>query len=72
LKNWTRETDFLLDVILDGLLMLLHLEFQSTDAAEMAQRLLEYNIMATREHGRKVLSSVIYLRPDKYIVETPF
>ncbi len=71
LKNWTRETDFLLDVILDGLGMLLHLEFQSTDDADMAQRLLEYNIMATREHGRKVLSCVIYLRPDKNIAESP-
>jgi len=71
LKNWTRETDFLLDVILDGLLMLLHIEFQSTDDTDMAQRLLEYNILATREHGRKVLSCVIYLRPDKTIVETP-
>lgn len=71
LKNWTRETDFLLDVILDRLLMLLHIEFQSTDDADMAQRLLEYNILATREHGRKVLSCVIYLRPDKNIAESP-
>ncbi len=44
---------------------------RSTDDAEMAQRLLEYNILATREHGRKVLSCVIYLRPDKTIVESP-
>lgn len=71
LKNWTRETDFLLDVILDGLQMLLHLEFQSRDDVSMEQRLLEYNIMATREHGRKVLSCVIYLRPDKDIAESP-
>jgi len=71
LKNWTRESDFLLDVILNGAPMLLHLELQSVDDADMAQRLLEYNILATREHSRKVLSCVIYLRPDKDIAESP-
>ena len=71
LKNWTRETDFLLEVTLHGEEMLLHLEFQSREDINMAQRLLEYNVMATREHKRKVYSCVIYLREDSIIAESP-
>ena len=37
----------------------------------MALRLLEYNVLATREHKRRVLSCVIYLRKDSNIVESP-
>ena len=71
LKNWTRETDFLLDVIQNERQMLVHMEFQSREDEDMAQRLLEYNILATREHGRPVLSCVIYLRKDSKIAESP-
>ena len=71
LKNWTRETDFLLDVIQNEQQMLMHMEFQSREDENMAQRLLEYNVLATREHGRPVLSCVIYLRKDSNIAESP-
>jgi predicted transposase YdaD len=71
LKNWTRETDFLLDVIQNERQMLIHMEFQSREDEDMAQRLLEYNVLATREHGRPVLSCVIYLRKDSKIAESP-
>jgi hypothetical protein len=71
LKNWTRETDFLLDVIQNEGQMLVHMEFQSREDEDMAQRLLEYNVLATREHGRPVLSCLIYLRKDSRIAESP-
>jgi hypothetical protein len=71
LKNWTRETDFLLDVIQNERQMLVHMEFQSREDEDMAQCLLEYNVLATREHGRPVLSCVIYLRKDSRIAESP-
>jgi len=71
LKNWTRETDFLLGVVLEEQEILLHLEFQSADDENMGQRLLEYNVLATREHKRPVLSCVIYLRKDSNIAESP-
>jgi hypothetical protein len=71
LKNWTRETDFLLDVIQNERQMLIHMEFQSREDEDMAQRLLEYNVLATREHRRPVLSCVIYLRKDSKIAESP-
>jgi hypothetical protein len=71
LKNWTREADFLLDVIQNDQQMLIHMEFQSREDEDMAQRLLEYNVLATREHGRPVLSCLIYLRKDSKIAESP-
>ncbi len=71
LKNWTRETDFLLEVIQNERQMLLHMEFQSREDEDMAQRLLEYNVLATREHRRPVLSCLIYMRKDSKIAESP-
>jgi hypothetical protein len=71
LKNWTREADFLFDVIQNDQQMLIHMEFQSSEDEDMAQRLLEYNVLATREHGRSVLSCLIYLRKDSKIAESP-
>jgi hypothetical protein len=71
LKNWTRETDFLLEVIQNERQMLVHMEFQSREDEDLAQRLLEYNVLATREHGRPVLSCLIYMRKDSKIAESP-
>ena len=71
LKNWTREADFLLDVIQNERQMLVHMEFQSREDEDMAQQLLEYNVLATREHARPVLSCLIYLRKDSKIAESP-
>jgi len=72
LKNRTLEADTVLKVILeDGKEMLLHIEFQSTDDAKMEQRMLEYNVLATREHKKHVYSCVIYLREENDIAESP-
>src|SRR5947209_9148469 len=56
------KADALLDVLLNGQEALLHIEFQSERDPKMAERLLEYNFRARREHERPVYSSVIYLR----------
>ncbi len=46
--------------------MLVHLEFQSSKHDEMGERLLEYNVLASRGHDRQpVLSCVLYLRPSR-------
>ncbi len=71
LKNWTREADFLLDVVYSGKPLLIQVEVQSYKDEDMAQRLLEYNVLATREHGRPVLPCLIYLRKDRKIAESP-
>ena len=44
-----------------GRQMLLHLEFQTHNDPEMAERLLRYNVLARSEHRLPVLSCVIYL-----------
>jgi predicted transposase YdaD len=61
LKHWTLEVDALLEVQVKGQDMLLHLEFQTHDDPEMAERLLRYNVLARSEHRLPVLSCVIYL-----------
>src|SRR5436305_2382032 len=69
LKNWTVEADVLLDVVQGNERVLLHIEFQSKKDTKMAQRLLEYNVLATREHKCHIISCVIYLRQDDTITE---
>jgi predicted transposase YdaD len=71
LKNWTLTTDMLMSVLVQGQEMLLHLEIQSKEDRTMAQRLLEYNVLATREHKRPVFSCVLYLRQDRRLAEPP-
>src|SRR5215469_5066966 len=61
LKHWTLEVDALLEVQVNGQDMLLHLEFQTYNDPEMAERLLRYNVLARSEHRLPVLSCVIYL-----------
>ena len=72
LKNWTLEADFLLDVVYSGKPLLIQVEVQSYKDEDMAQRLLEYNVLATREHGRPVLPCLIYLRRDRKLAESPW
>lgn len=71
LKNWTLTADMMLQVQVGDHDMLLHLEIQSKEDQTMAQRLLEYNVLATREHKQPVLSSVLYLRKDRGIIQSP-
>ncbi len=63
----TIHADFLLAIVLNGIRCLLHIEFQRKPDTNMAERLLEYNVQATRndaEH-RPVYSCVIYLKPHE-------
>ncbi len=63
--------DALLNVIYNDEDVLLHIEFQSENDATMADRLLEYNLRARREHKRDVYSCVIYLRQDGNVPPSP-
>ena len=63
--------DALLNVIYNGEEVLLHIEFQSENDTTMADRLLEYNFRARREHKRDVYSCVIYLRQDGNVPTSP-
>src|SRR5581483_4096509 len=65
LKNRTRRTDILLEVVQqqshkEGLL---HVEIQSEDDKHIATRLLEYNLLATLTYEKPVLSWLILVRP---------
>ncbi len=71
LKNWTLTADLLMQVLMHDQEMLLHLEIQSKEDNTMPQRLLEYNILATREHRQPVLSCVLYLRKDRGMAQPP-
>ncbi len=71
LRNKKLIADVIADVELAGEPMLLGIEFQSTDDSEMAERLLEYSILASRMHERMMLSCVIYLRENKNTPVSP-
>ncbi|HEX6479374.1 MAG TPA: hypothetical protein VF043_11060 [Ktedonobacteraceae bacterium] len=65
--------DALLKVIQNGNPMLAHFEFQSSNDPEMRERLLEYNTLASREHGYIPVSScVIYLKKVNDPPTSPF
>ncbi|MDQ2902442.1 MAG: hypothetical protein M3Y81_02685 [Chloroflexota bacterium] len=64
--------DLLYEISERGKLLLLHLELQSTsEVAVMAERLLEYNVLARRQYKRPVRSYVIYLRDDGRVASSP-
>jgi predicted transposase/invertase (TIGR01784 family) len=71
LKGWDQEVDILLEVLVDGEIMLLHVEFQTYNDTTMPERLLRYNVAARYEHELPVLSFVIYLLKDGNIVPSP-
>src|SRR5260370_2798999 len=63
LQNQHLFADALLEVILHGESGLLHIEFQAYNDAGMGMRLLEYNVLASRQYEYlPVYSYVIYLR----------
>lgn len=64
LKTWNLEVDALLRTAVKGQQMLLHIEFQTYNDLEMAERLLRYNILARSEYKLPVVSCVIYLLRD--------
>jgi predicted transposase YdaD len=72
LKNQHLFADALLEVMLRGMPALLHIEFQTYNDPEMEMRLLEYNVLASRQYGHlPVYSFVIYLRIAGEIAESP-
>ena len=72
LQNQQLFADALLEVRLRGEPALLHIEFQSYDDPDMATRLLEYNVLASRQYGQlPVYSYVIYLRKAGEVAASP-
>jgi len=72
LQNQHLFADALLEVRLRGEPALLHIEFQSYDDPDMATRLLEYNVLASRQYGHlPVYSYVIYLRRMGEVAASP-
>ncbi len=71
LESQKREVDALLEITVNGTLMLLHIEFQTYNDATMADRLLLYNVLARSVHGLPVLSCVIYLLKDGTVEQSP-
>jgi predicted transposase YdaD len=72
LKNQHLFADALLEVLLRGQPALLHIEFQAYDDPDMEMRLLEYNVLASRQYSHlPVYSYVIYLRKAGKIAESP-
>ena len=57
-----REVDVLYEILLYGMLCLVHIEFQSFFDGSMAQRMWEYNTLATFSYNRPTCSFVIYLK----------
>ncbi len=73
LKNRTRHTDILVDIVQhetqkEGLL---HAEIQSKDDENIVDRLLEYNLLATLTYRKPVISFLILLRPMPDAPESP-
>ncbi|HLG65653.1 MAG TPA: hypothetical protein VKY19_27275 [Ktedonosporobacter sp.] len=71
LKNWQLEVDALLEVAVEDQKMLLHLEFQTYNDADMPERLLRYNVLAQGEYKMPVVSCVIYLLRDGPVQQPP-
>lgn len=71
LKTWRLEVDALLEVEVEEERMLLHLEFQTYNDADMPERLLRYNVLAQGEYNMPVVSCVIYLLRDGLVHKPP-
>ena len=72
LQNQQLFADALLEVRLRGEPALLHIEFQTYDDPDMATRLQEYNVLASRQYGHlPVYSYVIYLRKAGEVPTSP-
>jgi predicted transposase YdaD len=67
----TRHADALYKVLIDGQDALIHIEFQKRADPRMAERVWEYNVLATLAHRCPVYSFVIYLRRTSAVPESP-
>ncbi len=72
LESLQREVDVMLQVMVSGQRMLLHIEFQTYNDRDMAERLLLYNVLARNAHKLPVFSCVIYLLKDGVVPQSPF
>lgn len=65
--------DALIEAIVEDEPVLVHFEFQSRYDANIGKRLLEYNVLASRQYEYEaVYSFVIYLRDCGEVPQTPF
>src|SRR6266571_7306090 len=65
--------DGLLQATLDGKEFLAHIEFQSSYDGRIGERLLEYNVLASRQYNYlPVYSCVIYLKNYSSVPRSPF
>lgn len=72
LKIQSLYADALLEVVVRGKPALLHVEFQTYKDQDMERRILEYNILASRQYNHlPTYSIVIYLRKDGEVSESP-
>jgi hypothetical protein len=73
IKRETIYADMLFRIVLCEQEALLHVEIQSTVDKMMAERLLEYNIHLSKEHGNlPVYSCRVYLRKSDGALQSPF
>lgn len=72
LKSRTLEVDTLYTIRMNGVAMILHVEFQRRSDVEMGKRLWEYNAMATITSGLPVQTIVMYLKKDRKVDEAPY
>jgi len=70
-ESETIYSDILFEVMLNGIQVLLHVEFQRSSDSQMAERLWEYNLKATRQYRCPVWSIVLYLKKDGEVAESP-
>lgn len=64
------EADGLFQILLVGVLCLVHIEFQSSSDEKMARRMWQYNALATITYDLPTSSIVVFLRPCR--VPEPF
>jgi hypothetical protein len=65
------QMDSLMEVVAHGHPMLLHIEFQTYNDTTMAERLLQYNVIARIQQKLPVLSCVLYLVADGRVPVSP-
>ena len=71
LQQQTLYADALMEVQRRGRRGLIHIEFQSYEDADMAARLLHYNMLAEQQYELPVYSYVIYLRRKGKVAQSP-
>ncbi len=73
LKNRNIDADMIYHVSVNDRPYMLHIEFQQNPDANMAERVWEYNVLASIEHNVPVHSFLVYLNKGthKTFIESP-